>query len=64
MKAPVFIALALPALLAGCASGPSAEQQAAVVVDASTASDTLIQPLGSELKTAIGETSKANQKAI
>lgn len=47
--------LALPALLAGCASGPTAEEQAAMAADARKASGALIQKLGGELKTAIGE---------
>lgn len=55
MKAPALIALAIPALLAGCASGPSAEEQAAMAADARKASATLIQKLGGELKTALGE---------
>ena len=41
MKAPAWIALTL---LAGCASGPSAEEQAAMVADARKASGALIQP--------------------
>ena len=53
MKVPALIALALPALLAGCASGPSAEEQAAMVTDARKASGALIQTLGGELKAAI-----------
>jgi len=55
MKAPALIALALPALLAGCASGPSAEQQAAMAADARKASAALTQKLGGELKAALGE---------
>lgn len=55
MKAPALIVLALPALLAGCASGPSAEQQAALVADARKATGTLVQRLGGELKAALGE---------
>ncbi len=54
MKAPALIALAVPVLLAGCASGPSAEEQAAMVADARKASGTLVQKLGGELKAAIG----------
>jgi len=54
MKAPALIALAVPVLLAGCASGPSAEEQAAMAADARKASATLIQKLGGELKAAIG----------
>ena len=53
MKAPVFIALALPTVLAGCASGPTAEEQAAMAADARKASGALIQKLGGELKEAI-----------
>ncbi|OJW99887.1 DUF3365 domain-containing protein [Thiobacillus sp. 65-1402] len=55
MKAPALIALALPVLLAGCASGPSAEEQAAMVADARKAAAALTQRLGGELKTALGE---------
>jgi hypothetical protein len=50
MKAPALIALALPALLAGCASGPSAEEQAAMAADARKAGGALIQKLGGELQ--------------
>jgi type IV secretory pathway TrbL component len=55
MKAPALIALALPVLLAACASGPSAEEQAAMTADARKASGALIQKLGGELKAAINE---------
>lgn len=55
MKAPALLAFALPALLAGCASGPSAEEQAAMVADARKATAALTQRLGGELKTALGE---------
>jgi len=55
MKTPALIALAIPALLAGCASGPSAEEQAAMAAEARKASGALIQKLGGELKTALGE---------
>jgi type IV secretory pathway TrbL component len=55
MKASVLIALALPVLLVGCASGPSAEEQAAMAAEARQASGKLIQTLGGELKAAIGE---------
>lgn len=53
MKAPIFVALAIPALLAGCASGPTAEEQAAMAADARKASGALIQKLGGELKQAM-----------
>jgi len=53
MKTPILITLALPVLLSGCASGPSAEEQAAMVADARKASGALIQKLGGELKEAI-----------
>lgn len=53
MKAPALFALALPALLAGCATGPSAEEQAAMAADARKASGALIQKLGGELKAAV-----------
>jgi len=62
MKTPALIALALPALLAGCATGPSAEQQAAMAADARKASGALIQKLGGELKTAL--TDKGPEGAI
>ena len=55
MKAPALIAFILPSLLAGCATGPSAEEQAAMAADARKASGALIQKLGGELKTALGE---------
>lgn len=55
MKTPVLISLALPVLLAGCASGPTAEEQAAMAADARKASGALIQKLGGELKAALGE---------
>ena len=55
MKAPALIALALPVMLAACASGPSAEEQAAMAADARKASGALIQKLGGELKAAINE---------
>jgi len=55
MKAPALIALALPVMFAGCASGPSAEEQAAMAADARKASGALIQKLGGELKAAINE---------
>ncbi len=54
MKTSVLIALALPPLLAACASGPSVEDQAAMATDARKASGALIQQLGGELKAAMG----------
>ena len=53
MKVQALIAFALPALFAGCATQPSAEQQAALVADARKASAALTQKLGGELKAAI-----------
>jgi len=53
MKTQGWIVLTLPVLLAACASGPSAEEQAAMAADARKASGALIQKLGSELKEAI-----------
>lgn len=50
--APILTTLAL---LAGCASGPTAEEQAAMAADARKASGALIQKLGGELKAALGE---------
>ncbi len=55
MKPRGLIALSLPVMLAACASGPSAEEQAAMVADARKASGVLIKTLGGELKTALGE---------
>jgi hypothetical protein len=55
MRAPALLALSLPVLLAGCASGPTAEEQAAMAADARKAAGTLIQKLGGELKTAIAD---------
>lgn len=54
MKAAV-LSLSAVALLAGCASGPSTEQQAAMATDARKAAGTLIQQLGGELKAALAE---------
>jgi hypothetical protein len=53
MKTQGWIVLTLPVLLAGCASGPSAEEQTAMAADARKASGALIQKLGGELKEAI-----------
>ena len=53
MKAPYLFALSLPIVLAGCASGPSEKEQAAMVDDARKASGQLIQTLGGELKGAL-----------
>lgn len=53
MKARALIALSLPVLFAGCATGPSAEEQAAMAADARKASGALIQQLGGELKAAL-----------
>lgn len=53
MKAKTLFALSLPVLFAGCASGPSAEEQAAMAADARKASGALIQKLGGELKAAL-----------
>jgi type IV secretory pathway TrbL component len=53
MKAKTLFALSLPVLFAGCASGPSAEEQAAMAADARKASGALIQQLGGELKAAL-----------
>lgn len=53
MKAPVLIALALPVLIAGCASRPSAEEQAAMVAEARQATGALTKKLGGELKAAL-----------
>lgn len=53
MKRHVLIALGLPALLTACATGPSAEEQAALVADARKATAALTQKLGGELKAAV-----------
>ena len=55
MKASALFFLSFPALLSGCASGPTAEEQAAMAADARKASGALIQKLGGELKAALGE---------
>ncbi|MCA1979009.1 MAG: DUF3365 domain-containing protein [Thiobacillus sp.] len=55
MKSTVLLAASAAALLAGCASGPTAEQQAALVDDARKASGALVQKLGGELKAALSE---------
>jgi uncharacterized lipoprotein len=50
-----FVVAALTAaVLAGCATGPSAEQQAAMADDARKTAGSLIQQLGGELKQALG----------
>lgn len=53
MKVQALIAFALPALFAGCATKPGAEEQAALVADARKASTALTQKLGGELKAAL-----------
>ena len=53
MKAKTLFALSLPILFAGCASGPGAEEQAAMAAHARKASGALIQQLGGELKAAL-----------
>lgn len=55
MNKTSWIALGLPILLAGCAAAPTAEEQAAMAADARKASGQLIQTLGGELKTALGD---------
>lgn len=55
MKFPFILAASAGALLAGCASGPTAEQQAAMVDNARKASGALVQKLGGELKTALSD---------
>jgi len=49
----LLLALIPAALLAGCASTPSAEQQAAMVAEARKAAGGLIQTLGGELQAAM-----------
>jgi hypothetical protein len=51
---PLVVAMLSAAVLAGCASGPSAEQQAAMADDARKTAGTLVQQLGGELKQALG----------
>ena len=55
MKAAALIALVLPTLVTGCASAPTAEEQAAMAAEARKASAALTQRLGGELKTALAE---------
>ena len=55
MQSPFFLAAAAALLVTGCASSPTAEQQAAMVDDARKASGTLVQKLGGELKAALSE---------
>lgn len=55
MNKTPWIALGLPILLAGCAAAPTAEEKAAMAADARKASGQLIQTLGGELKTALGD---------
>lgn len=64
MKARVFFSFAIPVLLAGCATGPSAEEQAAMAADARKASAGLIQKLGGELKAAMGEKGPADAVSV
>ena len=45
MKVPVLIALAIPTLLAGCASGPSVEEQAAMAADGRCMAELGIPPI-------------------
>ena len=52
---PILGAVVLPALLAGCAARPTAEEQAAMAADARKAAGALIQRLGVELKAAMAE---------
>lgn len=64
MKVQALIALALPALFAGCASQPDAEEQAALVADARKASAALTQKLGGELKAALAADGPAGAIAV
>lgn len=61
VKNPSLFALST-LLIAGCASGPTAEQQTAMVADARKASMALTQKLGGELKSALAE--KGPEEAI
>lgn len=56
--------LTAAALLAGCASGPTAEEQAAMVADARKASGTLIQKLSGELQAAVKEKGPADAISV
>ena len=64
MKVQALIAFALPALFAGCATQPDAEEQAALVADARKASAALTQKLGGELKAAIAADGPAGAIAV
>ena len=55
MKSTILTVLALSVLQAGCATGPSAEEQAAMAADARKAAGTLAQKLGGELKASIAD---------
>jgi hypothetical protein len=52
------------ALLAGCASGPSAAEQAAMAADARKAAGALIQQLSGELQTAVKERGPADAISV
>ncbi|MFP5409713.1 MAG: DUF3365 domain-containing protein [Gammaproteobacteria bacterium] len=64
MNKPSWIALSLLVLLAGCASAPSAEEQAALAADARKTGGALIQQLGGELRAAIGEKGPAEAISV
>ena len=56
--------LTLPALMAGCSAGPTAEEQAAMAAEAREAAGALIQRLGGELKAAMGESGPTGSISI
>jgi len=64
MNKTTWFALGVPFLLAGCASAPTAEEQAAMAADARKASGDLIQKLGGELRAAIGEKGPAEAISV
>ncbi len=60
MQIPSILATLPVFILAGCASGPTAEQQAAMASDARKAAGALIQQLGGELKQALSDKGPAD----
>lgn len=60
MRSPSLLATLPVFILAGCASCPTAEQQAAMAGDARKAAGALIQQLGGELKLALSDKGPAD----
>lgn len=60
MRSPSLLATLPVFILAGCASCPTAEQQAAMAGDARKAAGALIQQLGGELKQALSDKGPAD----